>query len=113
MGREERIEQLKSFLTEEPGSSFLRYALAMEYLGEARRSEAKTLLEDVLRDDPDYLATYYHLGKLLSSEGDKERALALFQEGMKRSRERKEQHQLAELQSAYNNLLYGEEDDDE
>jgi hypothetical protein len=37
----------------------------------------------------------------------------LYQEGIKRSRERKEQHQLAELQSAYNNLLYGEEDDDE
>lgn len=113
MGREERIAQLKSFLAEEPGSSFLRYALAMEYLSEGKRSDARVLLEEVLLDDPGYLATYYHLGKLLSLEGHKETALELYQEGMKRSRERKEQHQLAELQSAYNNLLYGEEDDDE
>lgn len=113
MGREERIEQLKSFLAEEPKSSFLRYALAMEYLGQGHRQDARILLETVLKEDPDYLPTYYHLGKLLSAEENKDAALELYQEGIKRSRERKEQHQLAELQSAYNNLLYGEEDDDE
>jgi hypothetical protein len=55
------------------------------------------------------VATYYHLGKLLIAQGEKEAALAWFNLGIEHAKAAKELHALSELQSAKLELEY--EDD--
>ena len=105
-----RIKQLEDFLQKEPDDSFLNYALAIEYIGINEKSKAKDIFENIIKRDPDYTATYYHLGKLFQEEKNVDRAEEIYQEGIRLTRMRKEQHKLAELQTALNNMLF---DDDE
>ncbi len=105
-----RIKQLEDFLKNEPHDSFLNYALAIEYVGQEDFEKAKDLLTQLMARDPDYTATYYHLGKLFQKEGDKDKAEEIYTEGIRLTRLKREQHKLAELQTALNNMLF---DDDE
>ncbi|MBO6518303.1 MAG: tetratricopeptide repeat protein [Bacteroidia bacterium] len=105
-----RIKQLESFLESEPNDSFLNYALAIEYVGLENWDKAKNILNELVERDPDYTATYYHLGKLFQREGNIEKAEQVYEEGIRRTREKREQHKLAELQNALTNMLF---DDDE
>ena len=105
-----RIKQLEDFLQKEPEDSFLNYALAIEYIGINEKAKAKEIFEKLMEVDPEYTATYYHLGKMFQEEKNIERAEEIYQEGIRLTRMRKEQHKLAELQTALNNMLF--EDDE-
>jgi len=104
-----RIEQIKAFLKDSPEDSFLNYALAIEYIGLQDFKGAKALFEKLLINAPDYTATYYHYGKLLLKEGEKEKAMEIFTTGIKHAEQNKELHTTAELRSALNEILYDEE----
>ena len=58
---------------------------------------------------PQYVATYYHLGKLLVERGEKEAALAWFNQGIEQAKAAKELHSLSELQSPKLALEYDED----
>lgn len=103
---EARIAQLLEFLKREPEDAFLNYALAMEYKGAGENERALSILEHIRSIHPGYGATYYHLGKLYLEAGDRTKAEDIFKEGIAVTRSNKEQHLLAELQSAYNELLF-------
>lgn len=105
-----RIKQLEEFLKNEPNDSFLNYALAIEYVGLKDYARAKEILTRLLERDPDYTATYYHLGKLYQQEKNNDKAEEIYEEGIRLTRMKREQHKLAELQTALNNMLF---DDDE
>jgi len=105
-----RLEQLEKFLEKEPEDPFLNYAMAMELEAIGEVDKSFELLSKLASHSPDYTATYYHLGRLMLQKGLKDEALEIFQQGMAKTRAKREQHLLAELQSAYNNALY---DDDE
>jgi tetratricopeptide (TPR) repeat protein len=109
MRREDRINQLKGFLEKEPDSSFLRYALAMEYGNSGKLPEAVKILELLQKDDPSYTATYYHLAAYLIEMQEGAKAEEVFKKGIDMCRKEKAQHHLSELQSAYNNFLYDDE----
>ncbi len=64
-----RIEQLQLFLKDSPDDSFLVHALALEYLKAGDEIKAKYYFEQNLHKAPQYVATYYHLGKLLERSG--------------------------------------------
>lgn len=106
----DRIKQLEEFLKNEPEDSFLNYALAIEYVGLENYDKAKEILTQLIQRDPDYTASYYHLGKLYQREKELEKAQSVYEEGIRLTRAKREQHQLAELQTALNNMLF---DDDE
>jgi len=106
----DRIKQLQEFLKNEPLDSFLNYALAIEYIGQEDNDKAKNILTELMQRDPDYTATYYHLGKLYQREKNIEKAEVIYNEGIRLTREKREQHKLAELQTALNNMLF--EDDE-
>src|SRR5207245_1663062 len=59
-----RIETLKGFLKDNPNDSFLRYALALEYIKLGQNDEAVREFEAVRNTDHEYVATYYQLGQL-------------------------------------------------
>ncbi|MDA0783226.1 MAG: tetratricopeptide repeat protein [Bacteroidetes bacterium] len=104
-----RIDQIRQFLQDSPNDSFLRYALAQELQKQGDVEAAKEAYLWLTENQPSYVATYYHLGKLLIALGEKEAALAWFNLGIEHAKAAKELHALSELQSAKLELEY--EDD--
>ena len=109
-----RLEQLLEFIKNEPEDEFLKYALATEYLRLNDTAKALYYYEDLVANHPNYVGTYYHLGKLYEALNRKPDAITTYEKGMKIAREKRDNHALAELQAVYNEAsgLYGDEDDD-
>lgn len=101
----ERINQLEVFLSQDPADPFTRYALAIEYL-EDKPNRSRELFEELLKDFPDYIATYYHAAALLASQGEIKLAEKIYQLGIAKAEELKEFHALKELKSAYLNFQF-------
>lgn len=101
-----RIEKLLSFLKDNPGDCFLNHALALEYIKIGDETKARTFFEINLANDPSYVATYYHLGKLMERAGETEAAIALYEKGMEQAKAAKDNHTYNELQAAYDDLVY-------
>ena len=102
----ERIEKLKTFLQSTPKDCFLNHALALEYVKLGDDASAKQYFEVNLQNDPAYVATYYHLAKLLERVGERESAIAIYEKGMHQAKTVKDMHSYSELQSAYEDLVY-------
>lgn len=107
-----RLEQLHELLKAEPKDSFLRYAIATEYLKLGNELKALEFYELVLSDDENYVGTYYHLGKLLEKMNNKDKAIEIYKKGMLIARKVGNNHALSELLSVYN-LAIGLGEDDE
>ena len=96
----DRISKIKQYLKESADDSFLQHALALEYIKEGNEKEAQALFEEILNREPDYLGSYYHLGKLLERIGEAEKAINVYKKGMEVAKSAKDQHSFNELQSA-------------
>lgn len=101
-----RIGQLQTFLKDSPGDSFLIHALALEYVKAGDELQAKQCFEQNLQQSPQYVATYYHLGKLLERSGATEEAIRIYSLGMEQASAAGDQHALSELRSVYEDLIY-------
>jgi tetratricopeptide (TPR) repeat protein len=102
----ERIEKLLSFLASSPKDNFLRHALALEYVKLGKEDEAQQLFESILTDSPDYVGSYYHLGKLLERQQQTALAITWYEKGMEAAKQAKDNHAYNELQAAYEDLVY-------
>jgi predicted Zn-dependent protease len=100
-----RIDLLKAYLAKTPDDSFLRHALALELIKLKEDEKAIDLFEQLLADDPDYVGSYYHLGRALERRGDTDRAVAVYQKGMEVARRLQEDHAYRELQQAADDLI--------
>lgn len=100
-----RVEQLESFLRDDPGDAFSMYALALEYL-KSDQKRSLELFESLLRQQPDYLPTYYPFAHLLLELQQPERAEQIFQQGIDLARRLNNHKTLKELNTAYNDWLY-------
>lgn len=110
--QESRLEKLLEFLKNEPNDAFLKYALATEYLRINQTDKALEYYEDLLNNYPDYVGTYYHLGKLYEALDRKQDAITTYETGMKVTKEQRNNHAFSELQAVYRELTgYDEEDD--
>ncbi len=101
----EKIEKLKSFLISSPGDSFLKHALALEYIKAGNEAEARKLFIDILEHDPSYIGSYYHLARLLERTGETENAKDWYERGMIAARQAGDTHALNELQAAYDDFI--------
>ena len=108
-----RLEKLLEFIKNEPEDPFLKYALATEYLRINQTDIALKYYEDLITHHPNYVGTYYHLGKLYEALVRKEDAVKTYETGMKVAREQRDNHAFSELQAVYNELtgLYDDDDD--
>jgi len=100
-----RIEILKSFLEHEPGDSFSRYALALEYVKAGKTEDARRSFEYVLNHDPEYVATYFQLAQLYRSLGLKHDAEKTYRTGITVAAKAGDSHTQSELEEALNGLL--------
>jgi len=102
----DRIAQLQTFLKDSPNDCFLNHALALEYVKKGQEGEAKQLFEHNMSVDANYVATYYHLGKLLERTGDTQQAIAIYEKGMRVAKAANDMHTYNELQGAHEDLAY-------
>lgn len=101
-----KIEKLLELLHQSPHDSFLKHALALEYIKIGNDLEAKKLFEDLLAHDPDYTGSYYHLGKLYERICYSEKAIETYEAGIALAKKDKNLRAQNELQSALDELLY-------
>jgi tetratricopeptide (TPR) repeat protein len=106
-----RIEQLQEFLKEDSNDSFLKYALALEYVRVEENETARDCFLKLIENDENYVASYYQLGKLYESLNDLEKAIEIYKKGIKIAKNSKNKKTLLELQKAYNMLMEIDEDE--
>ena len=99
-----RKQMLEEFVAEDASDSFSRYALALELEKEGLDAEAVGQLQEVTVRDPDYVAAYYHLGRLLVRQANPEAARGAYQRGLEAAAKAADQRTLAEIQEALDSL---------
>lgn len=95
-----RVEVLKSMLERNPGDSFARYGLAMEYKGAGDWESAMREFRAVIAENPDYHAAYFHGGQTLERMGREEEAREMYREGVEAAARAGNAHAKAEMQGA-------------
>lgn len=101
-----RIEQLQQFLERTPADPFLHHAIALEYVKQDDDDQAEDHFRNNLEQSPEYIATYYHLGKLLERSGNIDEAITVYEKGMQVAKEARDMHTYNELQAAYEDIAY-------
>ena len=101
-----RIFQIQEFLKESPNDCFLLHALALEYIKANNDIEAKNIFEQNRNISPQYVATYYHLGKLMERNGEIVEAIAIYEKGMEMAKLQGDQHAFSELRSVHEELTF-------
>lgn len=101
---QERLAKLQEYLQNDPTDPFLVYAIAQEY----HRGDEAGLAEEwylrLIQEHPDYVATYYHLGKLYEGQNKTSPAIAMYTEGVKRAKLAGDRHAEGELREALSGL---------
>ncbi len=104
-----RLEQLLRYAREEPNDPFNLYAVALEYL-KLDSLKAAEFFETLLKDHPNYVATYYTYGKLLHGENHFSRAREIFESGIIRATEKGDAKAIGELKNALSELDFDMEE---
>jgi tetratricopeptide (TPR) repeat protein len=99
-----RIQFLEAALAANPDDRFARYALGMELSQSSASERAWEHFEYLLKNHPDYPATYLQAGMYLAGRGQSEEASAVFKKGIEVTRSQGEGHAQRELQAALDEL---------
>ncbi len=102
----DRVEKIKEMMKENPTDSFLCHALALEYIKLGNDEEARRLFESILKNEPTYIGSYYHLAKLLERIGETNEAIKIYEKGMEEAKKAGDNHSLSELRSAFEELTF-------
>ncbi|PCJ67328.1 MAG: hypothetical protein COA58_03130 [Bacteroidetes bacterium] len=102
----DRIEQIKTFLKDTPNDAFLNYALATEYVALGDDNQALTIFLKLVNDQPNYFATYYHIGKLYERVGEEVKAESAYKKGLEVTKRLGEKHANGELRGAFEELTF-------
>jgi tetratricopeptide (TPR) repeat protein len=92
-----RKQQIEEMLSQDPNDPFLRYGLAMEYVGTGQDEEAVRCFEQLLQASPDYVPGYMQAGRALVRLDRLEAARAIFQSGIAVARQQGDQHAAEEM----------------
>lgn len=107
-----RLNKLMEFLESDPNDPFILYALATEYNVQNDVEKALSYYLQLIDKHPDYVGTYYHLGKLYEKQQLSERAIQIYKDGMVAARRKNDNHAFSELQGAYNSAMGMDYEDD-
>ncbi len=100
-----RIDLLKKYIEEDPNDPFNHYGLACEYISE-KPEDALRLLQEISSNFPEYLPTYYQLGKILEQQALEDEALKTYQTGILLATKQGNDKTLRELKAAHQNLIW-------
>lgn len=98
-----RLDYLLELHKEQPNDPFLLYGIALEYKKDDH-SETSSSFDKLLTCFPDYLATYYQAAEYFAEKGFYEKALEVYDKGIRLATSLNEMKTLAELKNAKQNL---------
>ena len=101
----DRVEKLQELLRENPDDSFLKHALALEYMKTGNLPFARKLFIEVLTLDPSYIGSYYQLAKLLERMSEPGLAAGWYEKGIAAAKAAGNNRALNELQAGYEELV--------
>lgn len=101
-----RLESLLQYLEKDPGDSFTRYAIALEYVSVGDIEQGISYLQDLVERDPGYVPSYQQLGYLYSETDRKDDAIEILQRGIEIARQAGDPHAASEMQDAIDELEY-------
>ena len=96
----DRIAVLKSFIEHTPSDPFPRYGLGMEYRRGGHGEDAVAVFAELMRQFPDYTATYLMAGQTLLGLGRRDEAAAVFEAGIAACHRKGDHHARGELEAA-------------
>ncbi|MDG1261533.1 MAG: hypothetical protein P8O05_07215 [Flavobacteriales bacterium] len=95
-----RVEMLLDMMQTDKNDPFLPYALSLEYVKSGQSSQSIELLQKLSASHPEYLPTYYQLGKLLEASGKFSEAIAVYRKGEQLATEQRDLKTKSELAEA-------------
>jgi tetratricopeptide (TPR) repeat protein len=100
-----RLEMLEQYYKEDPNDPFNIYALALEV---QKTDAGKTLhyFNILLAEHPSYIPVYYHAGKLYQELGEKNKAVEIFESGIRQAQLANDKKAVRELRSALDELMF-------
>jgi Tfp pilus assembly protein PilF len=101
-----KISRLAKNIQKDPSDTFSKFALALELLKDDGVEKAQVLFEAILKQDPDYLGVYYHLGKLYHRREMYNLAKEMFTDGVRVAEKKNDSRTKSELSEALIQLQY-------
>lgn len=95
-----RLDALKQMIAQDPGNTFARYGLAMEYSKNDLFEEAVSEFNRLLESDGTYVAAYYHGGQALEKLGRVEDARDFYERGIEACDRKGDAHTRSEIEAA-------------
>ena len=108
-----RLDQLFDLLKEQPNEAFLLFAIAKEYEKAKDYDKALEYYLELYDTTPQYVGTYYHLGKLYERLDNPEKALKTYKQGKIIAKSEGDMHAFSELNGAAMSLENDDDDDDD
>ncbi|MDZ4822158.1 MAG: tetratricopeptide repeat protein [Flavobacteriales bacterium] len=96
----ERLQMIEQMLETNPHDSFLHYCAALEHQKKGDAAQAIKILKAITSSEPDYLASYYQLGKLLEEKGKTDEAIVYYKTGKEVAKKKKDSKTFGELSEA-------------
>ena len=95
-----RLEILKQMLEQDPGNTFARYGLAMEFAKSGDFSQAVAEFKNLLANDENYSAAYFHGGQAFEKLGKLDEARAMYEKGIEVTTRKGDSHTRSEIEGA-------------
>jgi thioredoxin-like negative regulator of GroEL len=99
-----RRESIEAMLAEDPGDTFLRYALAMELEKERNHEASLAQLRGLMADKPPYVPAYFRAGQQLASLGRVNEARTALRDGIEQARSQGDAHAAGEMSEFLSSL---------
>ena len=97
---QDRLKMIETMLETNPKDSFLHYAAALEHQKNGEIISAIKIIQKIIKNDPEYLASYYQLGKMLEERNKVEEAVEVYKSGKSVARKQNDMKTLGELSEA-------------
>ncbi|MEO6760171.1 MAG: tetratricopeptide repeat protein [Saprospiraceae bacterium] len=95
-----RANALRALLDQDPKNSFARYGLALDHAKNGELALAVAEFRNVIGNDPNYCAAYFHGGQTLEKLGNLAEAADLYRQGIEATNRTGDAHTRSELEVA-------------
>ena len=100
----ERIAEYRRKVLERPGDTLARYVLAKEYHDRGQHAEAAEEFRELVRQKPDWMKAWIHLGQDLQALGRTDEARATYETALRLAQEQHHEGPEAELRLTLSTL---------
>lgn len=94
MSRKEKIEAM---LKEQPGDTFLNYALALELDKEGQHDESLDLFNELMAGSPPYVPAFFMAGQMLARLERNDEARSIVERGIGEAKKQGDLHAAGEM----------------